>query len=101
MDVVRDRLHGAWDRTRSGHSFPVLEKVQSAAESMIEERPALTGLMTFGLGFGLGIAVGAMLSEYFEEDKPTYESMYDTVTKNVSDTLSRMVPDAVARHFRN
>lgn len=101
MDVIRDRLQTAWDEQQyRGPTAPMLEQVQSAAQSLIEDRPLVTTLMVFGLGLGLGAAVGVMIGECLSEPEPAPPGNYEVITQNVIDSLTRLVPDVVARQFR-
>lgn len=101
MDVVRDRLQGGWrDSPQARAAAPMLQNVQAAAQSAFEERPLVTTLMVFGIGLGLGTAIGMVIAECVSEPEPTLSKSYDAITQNVMDTLSRMVPDVIARQFR-
>jgi len=66
---------------------------------MIEERPIAATLVVFGVGLGVGAAIGMMIGGCMAE-RSIKESDYETLTQNVMDNLSRMVPDVIARQFR-
>ena len=98
METAQDRLGGAWKTPGFMEKMPSVKSVEAAAESFIEERPVATTLVVFGIGVGLGTAIGLMLSDCLvDRSKAT---KVETLTQNVMDGLSRMVPDVISRHFR-
>jgi hypothetical protein len=100
MDGVQNRLRDQGERfLNRGSEMPTWENVQCAATDMIDERPIAATLVVFGVGLGVGVALGTMLGECFAE-QTVKRTNYETITQNVMDNLSRMVPEAVARHFR-
>lgn len=99
MEAAQDRLGGAWKTPGVMERVPSVKSIETAAESFIEERPVATTLVVFGLGVGLGTAIGMMLSDCFvDRSKAT---KVESLTQNVMDGLSRMVPDVISRHFHS
>lgn len=98
MNVAQDRRGDAWKAPGVMDGIPSLQSIGTAAESLIDERPVATTLVVFGLGVGLGTAIGMMLSDCLVgRSKATN---VETLTQNVMDGLSRMVPDVISRQFR-
>lgn len=98
MDATQDRLGGAWKSSSVMDRIPTVKSIEDAAESFIEERPLATTLVVFGLGVGIGTAIGMMLSDCLVDRSKSTRA--ETLTHNVMDSLSRMVPDVISRHFR-
>jgi hypothetical protein len=97
MDLVKNRMQG--HSTGLG-SVPGFERVQSAAESMIEDRPVVSTLIVFGIGLGLGTALGIMMADCMTSSSSQSHSP-ESLAQNVMDGLSRVVPDVIARQFRS
>ena len=99
MDATQDRLGGAWGTPGIMDKIPTVKSLGTAAESVIEERPVAATLVVFGLGVGLGTAIGMMLSDCLVDRSKA--SKVESLTQNVMDGLSRMVPDVISRHFHS
>lgn len=99
MDAVKNRLEGQWGNSRFG-GFPTAANMQAAAQGMIEDRPLVTTLLCFGLGLGVGTAIGMVISDCMSEPTTFHRRDPESITQSAIDSLSRMVPDVVARQFR-
>ena len=74
---------------------------QSAADvvemtrAAVKEQPVAVVLAAFGAGLGVGVGVGLLLSETECLQSRQQPAMMD----HVVETVSRLLPDAIARHF--
>lgn len=74
--------------------FANLEDIQSAACQAIEEQPAAFALAAFGLGVGVGVGLSLLMSELSAQ-----EARQSSLSQQVADAISRMLPNAVARQM--
>jgi hypothetical protein len=96
MDLVKNRLQG---HSAGLGNVPGFDRVQSAAESMIEDRPVVSTLIVFGIGLGLGTALGVMMADCMTSSGSQSHSS-ESLAQNIMDGLSRVVPDVISRQFR-
>lgn len=85
------------------------QRVYGQAREMVRENPAYSALATFGIGAAVGMALALMLMpsrEGKEEQHRWYEGYLpdgmsaECISKQVRDTVSRMLPDAISRYVR-
>lgn len=74
--------------------IPNLDEFQTAACQAIEDQPIAFALAAFGVGIGLGVGIGMLINE-----GSSHQAQYRSVTQQVTDTVSRMLPNAIARHM--
>jgi ElaB/YqjD/DUF883 family membrane-anchored ribosome-binding protein len=76
-----------------------IQQAYRQTEDLVRENPATSTLVTFGVGFGLGLMLTMLLSP-----PPRRSSWYDRYSPDrlkdqISDAVSRMLPDAISRHL--
>jgi len=76
-----------------------VQQAYRQTEDLVRENPATSTLVTFGVGFGLGLMLTMLLSP-----PPRRSSWYDRYSPDrlkdqISDAVSRMLPDAISRHL--
>lgn len=84
------------------------QRVYGQARDLVRENPAYSALATFGIGAAVGLALGLMLmpARKREEEKHRWYEGYlpdgmsaECIAKQVRETVSRLVPDAVSRYM--
>ena len=71
-----------------------MDDFQSAACQAIENQPVVFALAAFGVGIGVGVGLGLLMIE-----GNTFHTQQRSVTQQVADTVSQMLPKAIARHM--
>jgi hypothetical protein len=68
-------------------------------EDMVRRHPGSSALVTFGLGLGLGLVATILLVP--QRKRRWYEGYSaDAISQQICDSLSRIMPETVARHMR-
>ena len=82
-----------------------MRDVYGRAQEIAEEHPAYSALACFGIGLGVGAALTLLLKPDKKEAEAWYadylpDQDFAQVSKHVRETVSRMLPDAVARYLK-
>jgi hypothetical protein len=90
--------HAAGERVREAYG---------RAQEMVAEHPAYSALACFGIGVGVGAAITLLLAPEKEKKEQAWYADYlpdedftHELSKHVRETVSRMLPDAVARYLK-
>lgn len=88
------------------------QRVYGQARELVRENPAYSALATFGMGAAVGLALGLMLmparrqkEQRRKEAHRWYEGYLpegmsaECIAKQVRETVSRVLPDAVSRYM--
>ncbi|MEX2120153.1 MAG: hypothetical protein WD847_11210 [Pirellulales bacterium] len=103
MTAPNERL-GQYPRDMGGHTLyeEASGRVSEAwhqSEDLVRRHPASSALVTFGVGFGLGLLLTTML---LPERRRSWRESYipeGFSRRRMSDAVSRMLPDALARYL--
>lgn len=81
-----------------------VRQVYGRAQEMIGEHPGYSALACFGIGLCVGTTLTLLLTSgekkraWYEDYLPDQDFRSD-LTRQVRDTVARLVPDAVSRHL--
>ena len=68
---------------------------------LVKEYPLSSMLMLFGVGLGVGVVIGqAMCSPMLHAMHPE-PTMTERVSRQIYDTVSNVLPQAIARHMHS
>src|SRR5262245_52400609 len=103
MPTPNERLSQYRQQTEEMPPEETTGRVRAAVEcteDMVRRNPASSALVTFGIGFGLGLILTELLTpapprrSWFQAYMPERFSK-----KQISDAISSMLPDAIARYM--
>jgi hypothetical protein len=86
------------------------QNLYGQARELVRENPAYSALATFGIGAAVGVALGLMLApaRQPEEKESSWYDNYlpegvsaECLAKQVRETVSRILPDAINRYLRH
>ena len=82
------------------------QEAYTRAHDLVEEHPGYSALVCFGIGLGVGAALTLLLrsekpeTKWYEDYLPD-EGFARDVADQVRTTVRRILPDAIARYFKD
>jgi len=105
MNSTQNRTQGT-RRAQAGSggqgASSTFEEWTSAPTEFVQEYPASSVLVAFGIGLGLGVIVGHSLSESMTPSSGTrrnVERSMESFGRQVCDALRSSLPESVSRHL--